>query len=170
MKVNVSVCTGCGGPLPVVEHQFVTNCLYCDSRYYVRQDMPPAVVINPGIEKETARDLVLNELHSKEIDADFIKRSASEGVTLYYIPFFEVRGLKAGLQQSTDPGKQVEFSYQAYERIEKGNDLNDMALDFFDDAIVQEAIVNADTTTFNPVELRKKGVVLSPQGVELFKK
>jgi hypothetical protein len=148
----------------MVESQFVTECRYCGSKFYVHQDIPPAVVLKPQIDKTKARNLVLNELRDKEVAVGFLKSSFYEGAELYYIPFFEVRGIKTGYS-SSEPGQPQEYNYVAYDYVEKANDLSDLALDYFDYAIVEDAITSAEQAPFSPVEMRKTGVVIPPQHI-----
>lgn len=165
MRTNISGCNFCGAPLPMVESQFVTQCRYCGSKFYIRQDIPPAIVLKPQVDKQKARNLVLNELRDKEVAPGFLKNSFYEGAELYYIPFFEVRGIKAGFA-SPEPGKPAEYNYVAYDYVEKANDLNDISLDYFDYAIVEDALISAEQAPFSPVEMRKTGVVIPPIKVE----
>jgi hypothetical protein len=161
MKVEVSGCNYCGAPLPLVENQFVTECRYCSNKYYVHQDLPPAVILKPQIDKHSARDTVLKELKDKEIAANFIRNSLFERAVLYFIPFFELRGIKAGFSPPA-PDKPKEYNYLAYDYLEKASDLADLSLDFFESRIVEDAILTAEQMPFNPVEMRKMGVVIPP--------
>lgn len=162
MKVNVSGCRDCGAPLPLMEGQFVTQCRYCGNKYYVHRDLPPAVVIKPRVDRQNARDIVLKELRHEEISATFLSRSFFERAVLYYIPFFELRGIRAGFTSSL-PSKPPEYSYIAYDYIDKANDLSDLALEPFDLAAVENAVIGAEQLPFDPVEMRKKGVVIPPR-------
>ncbi len=164
MKVEVSGCNTCGAPLPLVENQFVTECRYCRNKYYVHQDIPPAVILKPQIDKNTARDIVLKELKDNEIAANFFHNSLFERAVLYFIPFYELRGIKAGFSPPA-PNKSKEYNYLAYDYLEKANDLNDLSLDFFESSIVEDAILTAEQMPFNPVEMRKMGVVIPPKNL-----
>ncbi len=162
MKVNVSGCRNCGAPLPVMEGQFVTQCTYCGNKSYVHRDLPPAIVLKPRVDKQKARDIVLKELRHDEVSPSFLSRSFFEGAVLYYIPFFELRGIRAGFTSSS-PSKPPEYSYSAYNFIEKANDLSDLSLEPFDSTTVENAVISAEQIPFNPVEMRKKGVVIPPR-------
>jgi len=164
MKIEVSCCNYCGAPLPLVENQFVTECRYCNNKYYVHQDIPPAVILKPKIDKNSARESVLKELKDKEIAANFFRNALFERTSLYFIPFFELRGIKAGLASSL-PNRPQEYNYIAYDSLEIANDLNDLSLDFFESTIVEDAILEAEQMPFNPVEMRKMGVVIPPKKI-----
>ena len=78
MKINISGCESCGAPLPISEGQFVIECHYCKKKYYVPQDLPPAVVLKPKTSKENARNIVLKELRDPEISQYFLQNSFYE--------------------------------------------------------------------------------------------
>jgi hypothetical protein len=166
MKIRVSGCKFCGGPLTVVEHQFLTNCHYCDSKFYVKQDLPPAVVLRPDIKKEDAKNIVLKELKHKEIASNFLKNSYFERAVLLYLPFFEARGIKAGYIPSSSISRE-DYTYLAYDYLEIANDLNDQAIDSSDFDFAEELILNSQHLPFNPVEMRTKGVVLPAQNIQM---
>ncbi|MCP5106002.1 MAG: hypothetical protein GY950_21640 [bacterium] len=168
MKVSVSACENCGAPLPVTECQMVTECRYCKNKYYIHQELPPAVVLKPGLNAGKAKDIVLKELGDKEISPNFIQNSSFEQGVLYYIPFFEERGIRAGVA-SAPQGKNRggEYSYLAYDSIEKTNDLTDLGLGERELHIVEDTMISADRVPYNPVEMRKTGVILSPQNLSL---
>lgn len=164
MKINVSSCDSCGAPLPVSESQFVTECRYCKNKYYIPQDFPPAVVLKPLASKESARNIVLKELQDPEISVHFLKNSFYERGVLYYIPFFEVRGIRSGFT-SPSPTESPEYNYLAYEYLEKANDLTDLDLEFFQSETVETAVISAEQVPFNPVEMRQTGIVLPPREI-----
>lgn len=164
MKVNVSGCRDCGAPLPVMEGQNVTECRYCGIKSYIPRDLPPAVVLKPRVDRQKAKDSVLKELRHDEISPSFLSRSFFERAVLYYIPFFELRGIRAGFTSSL-PSKPPEYSYTAYAYIDKANDLSDLSLEPFDPTTVEDAIIGAEHLPFDPVEMRKKGVVLPPRNL-----
>lgn len=164
MKINVSSCDSCGAPLPVSESQFVTECRYCKNKYYIPQDLPPAVVLKPLASKESARNIVLKELRDPEISVHFLKNSFYERGVLYYIPFFEVRGIRSGFT-SPSPSAAPEYNYLAYEYLEKANDLSDLDLEFFEFETVETAVISAEQVPFNPVEMRRTGIVLPPRDI-----
>lgn len=166
MKIKVSGCKCCGAPLPLAENQFVTDCRYCSNKYYVVQDSLPAVVLEPQVEKNSARDLVLKALRDKEISSNFLNNSFFERAVLYYIPYFEVRGIKAGFTSQSN-SKPQEYNYIAYDYLERANDLNDLAIGFFNDSIIEEAILNSEQIPFNPVEMRKNGMVIPPENLNV---
>jgi hypothetical protein len=169
MRVEVSGCNDCGAPLPLVENQFVTECRYCSNKYYVHQDVPPAVILKPQIDKDSARDIVSKELKDKEIAANFFRNSLFERAVLYFIPFFELRGIRAGFA-SLSPNKPQEYNYLGYNFLEVANDLNDLSLDFFESTHVEDAILAAEQMPFNPVEMRKMGVVIPPKNITALNK
>lgn len=145
----------------MAESQFVTQCRYCKSKYYVHQDTPPAVVLKPQIDAKTAKDIVLKELRDKEIDAHFLANSFFEHAVLYFIPFYELRGIKAGFAAS-ETSQQPEYNYIAFESLDKADNLEDLTLGFFDHSMVEDALVSAEQQPFNPVEMRKQGVIIPP--------
>lgn len=162
MKVNVSSCDSCGAPLPVSESQFVTECHYCKNKYYIPQEFPPAVVLKPLASKESTRNIVLKELQDPEISVHFLKNSFYERGALYYVPFFEVRGIRSGFT-SPSPSASPEYNYLAYEYLEKANDLSDLDLEFLQFETVETAVISAEQVPFNPVEMRQTGIVLPPR-------
>ncbi|MCK4835609.1 MAG: hypothetical protein KAT17_03190 [Candidatus Aminicenantes bacterium] len=159
MKTQIHSCRNCGGVLKIVESQFISQCQYCQSRYYIQQDSPPAVVLKPEIGLQGAKNLILKGLRHKSVSKDFLSHSFFEKATLYYIPFFEVRGIRAGWKERL-PTAVKEYSYQAFDFLEKANNLNNLQIGFFDYSIVENSILHAQQVSFNPVEMRKKGVAL----------
>lgn len=168
MKVEVFSCSECGGPLKVAESQFVTNCNYCGVLYYVKQKIPPAVAIKNSITAGDAKRIVLRKLKDDVIAKEFLHNSFFEKSTLFFIPFIEVRGIKSKEVALYNSDK-VEFSYQAFDYIERGSDLNDIDIDFIDSSLVEESLLNAEQTNFNLVEMRKTGVVLALKNHSFFK-
>ncbi|MCP4218425.1 MAG: hypothetical protein GY765_27565 [bacterium] len=164
MNLNVTTCLSCAGPLPVADHQFVTNCRYCNAKYYINQELPPAVVLKPEINADQARALVAEELKHKEIAPEFSKDSRFENAVLYFIPFLEVRGIKAGHMPGKDE-KKMEYSFQAYDYLTRANDLEDLKLGYFDQGIVENALANANQLPYDPMEIRKLGVALAPSSL-----
>ncbi len=164
MKISISGCNSCGAPLPVSESQFVTECRYCKNKYYIPQEFPPAVVLKPLASKESARNIVLKELRNPEISQHFLKNSFYERGVLYYVPFFEVRGIRSGFN-SPSPTDPPEYSYLAYESLEKANDLSDLDLEFFQFNTVETAVLSAEQVPFNPLEMRQTGIVLPPRDI-----
>lgn len=160
MKVEVFSCSECGGPLKVAEGQFVTNCNYCGVLYYVKQKIPPAVSFKNSITLGDAKRIVLKELNNDIIAKEFLHNSFFEKGTLFFIPFIEVRGIKSKEAAMYNSNK-VEFSYQAFDYIERGSDLNDLDIDFIDSSLVEESLLNAKQTDFDLVQMKKSGVVLS---------
>lgn len=166
MRIRVTGCETCGAPLPVSEGQFVTECHYCKNKYFIPQELPPAVVLKPIISKENARNIVLKELRDPDISEYFLKHSFYERGKLYYIPFFEVRGIRSGFT-TPSPIEPPEYNYLAYEYMEKTNNLNDLDLEFFQPETVADALISAEHIPFNPVEMRKSGVVLPSQDIHM---
>lgn len=164
MNIKVSGCESCGAPLPVGEGQFVTECRYCKSKYYIPQEQPPAVVLKPKTSKESARNIVLKELRDPDMSEYFLKHSFYERGVLYYIPYFEERGIRSGFT-SPSPLDPQEYTYLAYEYLEKTNDLTELDLKFFQPEAVADALISAEKIPFNPVEMRKTGIVLPPRNL-----
>ncbi|MCU0290190.1 MAG: hypothetical protein MUF15_27870, partial [Acidobacteria bacterium] len=138
----------------------------CKKKYYIPQEFPPAIVVKPKTNKETARNIVLKELRDRDISKYFLKHSFYEKGMLYYIPNFEVRGIRSGFTSpsSTEP---PEYTYLAYEYLEKTNDLNELDLKFFQPETVADALISAEQVPFNPVEMRKSGFVLPSSNINL---
>lgn len=164
MNVQIFGCRNCGAPLKIVESQFVVHCPYCSSKYYLKQNSPPAVVLKPEVKPDEAKRLILKALQHSSVAKRFLHNSFFEKATLYYIPFFEVRGIKAGWD-SPLPTEKGKYRYQAFDYLEKANRLNEIQIDFFDYSVVEDSILNSRQDDFNPVEMRKQGVVISPEGL-----
>ena len=160
MKVEVFSCSECGGPLKIAESQFVTKCNYCDVLYYVKQKIPPAVTIKNSITPGEAKRIVLRKLKDDIVAKEFLHNSFFEKGTLFFIPFIEVRGIKSK-ETDLNNSNQVEFKYQAFDYIERGSDLSDLDIDFINNSLVEESLLNAEQTDFNLVKMRKAGVVLA---------
>lgn len=169
MKVEFFNCNNCGAPLKIIESQFVIKCKYCNSKFYLNQEFPAAVVLKPELNKEDAKNLILKALKHKEIAKNFLHNSFFEGAVLLYLPFFEIRGIKSGRIKPTSSNT-WEYSYQSYDYLEKANDLNDLCIGFFNYSIVENSILKAKQISFNPIEMRKKGVILFPHEIESIKK
>jgi len=165
MKVRIHSCRHCDGPLKIMESQFVVQCHYCNSRYYLKQDSPPAVVLKPEVGLKEAKNLILKALTHSSVAKGFVQNLFFEKVTLYYIPFFEIRGMKAGWN-SPLPTEKGEYDFEAFDYLEKANKLNDLQIDFFDYSIVENSILNARQIAFSPVEMRKEGVIIPPESLK----
>lgn len=159
MRTQIHSCRNCGGALKVVESQFIVRCHYCQSRFYIPQDSPPAVVLKPEIGLQEAKNIILKGLRNPLVSKNFLGNSYFESATLYYIPFFEVRGIKAGWRERLPTSREA-YSYQAFDFLEKANSLNDLKIGFFDYSLVENSILNSRQVSFDPVEMRKRGVVL----------
>lgn len=167
MNVSVVNCNHCGGPLPVVPGQCICRCAYCRNPYYLNLDQPPAVVLADEVDADEARDMVLKALRDPRIEPGFRARTYFERATLFYIPFSEVRGIKAGWAPN-DPAKPGGDGYSlvSFEYLEPANDLSAISLEVLDRNLVESAMLKAEQIPFQPVEMRRRGVVLpaSPPG------
>lgn len=168
MKVQIFGCRNCGAPLKIVESQFLVNCHYCRGRYYLKQNSTPAVALKPEVKMDEAKRLILKALRHSSVAKRFLQNSFFEKATLYHIPFFEVRGIKAGWDSSL-PTEKGKYRYQAFDYLEKANRLNEIQIDFFDYSVVEGSILNSRQDDFNPVEMRKQGVIISPEGLDAFR-
>jgi hypothetical protein len=166
MNPELIGCKNCGGPLRVVAGQCVIYCHYCQSKYFLDQEMPSAVVLKPEIDFNEAKRLILKGLQHKEIAKSFLYNSYFESAVLYYIPFYEIRGIKAGWTEASILGNN-EYSYQSFDFLEKANDLNELSIRFIDSSVVEKSILEADQIPFNLVDMRKSGVVLPPKKLDV---
>ncbi len=158
----------CGGPLRLVQNQVVTSCLYCGNKYFLDADIPPAVVLEAGIDGAEAGEIITKELDRKEIDDAFKENASFERAVLYYVPFFELRGIKTGWGQSAD-GTPGYFSYNAFDSISAANELKDLDIGFIEPHVVENAVLNSRRVPFDAAAMRKQGVVLPPENMELLK-
>lgn len=159
MNVKVISCSECGAPLRVAEGQFLTLCKFCDVKYYVRQNFPPAITIKDNIKLGDAKKIVLNELRHKDVSKGFLSNSFFESGTLFFIPMIEIRGIKARASSKEISGKS-EYGYTAYDYIEHGSHLTDLEIDFIDSTIIENTLLDADQGEYDVTEMRKRGVVL----------
>jgi len=161
MTVTLINCVHCGGPLPVAVGQCICRCAYCRNPYFLDQGRPPAVVLASELNADRARTAVLAALQDPRIEPGFRKRTFFERATLFYIPFNEVRGIKAGWGTAEpERGNRDSFSVVSFEYIEPANDLSALYLDVLDRNIVEAAMLKARQIPFRPVEMRRQGVVL----------
>ncbi len=159
MKVKVISCSECGAPLRVSEGQFLSLCKFCNVKYYVKQDIPPAILIKDNIQLKDAKRIVLDQLRNKAVSKGFLSNSYFEKGTLFFIPMIEIRGIKARATSKEITGKN-EYGYSAYDYIENGSNLSDLEIDFIEGSILEESLINADQAEYNVTEMRKRGVVL----------
>jgi len=159
MKVKVISCSECGAPLRVSEGQFLSLCKFCNVKYYVKQDFPPAILIKDNILLKDAKIIVLDQLRNKAVSKGFLSNSYFEKGTLFFIPMIEIRGIKARATSKEITGKN-EYGYSAYDYIENGSNLSDLEIDFIEGSILEESLLNADQAEYNVIEMRKRGVVL----------
>ncbi len=164
MNTHVFSCMSCGAPLPVVDGQWVTLCRYCNHKHYIPREQPPALVLKPAVDGAEARNTVLEGLKHQDVSKSFPVSSTFERAVLYFIPFFEARGIKAGVNPAAD-GKGTEFAYLSYEYMEKASDLRDLGELLFDFSIVEEAVLSGEHQPFDPVAMRKQGMVIPPQNL-----
>ncbi|HDP94199.1 MAG TPA: hypothetical protein ENN40_02435 [Candidatus Aminicenantes bacterium] len=161
MTVSLINCSHCGGPLPVVDGQRICRCAYCRNPYFLDHDQPPAVVLASELTADQARIAVLTALRDPRIEPGFRKGTFFERATLFYIPFSEVRGIKAGWAAAAlEPTGQDAFSMVSFEYLEPANDLSALFLDVLDRSIVEAAMLKARQVPFRPLEMRRRGVVL----------
>ena len=157
MNAVIFECKKCGAPNKIIESQLVSRCNRCDKKYYIHREIPPAVVLKGEINKDKAMELISNELKNKEVSKGFFENAVPERAALYYIPFFEVRGMD-----------QDRLS-QSYWYLEKANDLNELDMDLFDHLDVKSTILKSQYTSFNPVEMRRGGMIIPPEKIQLLK-
>lgn len=96
MNASIQSCQGCGHPLTISSGQFLLTCPYCHKRFHYANPTRPGVVLQPRINAADSRLIVQRELRNKEIDAAFRTASYFEKATLFFIPFHEIRGARAG--------------------------------------------------------------------------
>lgn len=164
MRPEFAGCKNCGGPLKIVPSQYLVRCNHCRSEFYHNQQFPPAVVLEQEVDLKTAKANILKALRHKQVAKKFLKSSFFEKGRLFYIPFFEVRGIKAGWSPP-DTDNRSEYNYQSFDYLERANDLNNLDLGFFDYSIVEESLLKARQMPFDPVVMRKKGEILPPDEI-----
>lgn len=161
MTVSLINCAHCGGPLPVVPGQCICRCAYCSNPYYLDQGQPPAVVLASELNAGQARAAVLAALRDRRIEPGFRKGTFFERATLFYIPFNEVRGIKAGwVAADAENNGKDSFSIVSFEYLEPANDLSALYLDVLDRNILEAAMLKARQVPFRPAKMRRRGVVL----------
>ena len=183
MIPQVLGCQNCGNPVCLAEGQFIVQCPYCREKFYYPNPTLPVVALKPRIKVNEAKQLILKALRAKEIDPFFLSHSFFERATLFFIPFFEVRGIRAGkmkkdktipqptaspepvrLLTAAEPGirrnMESEFICNSFQYLERANDIRDLGLGFIDISLVEDTILNAEQMEFNPTEMRKVGVLL----------
>jgi len=191
MNPRVLNCQSCGGPIRVVEGQFVLRCGYCQERFLFPNPVNPAVVLKPRIGLNEVKQLTLRQLRDREIDPEFLANSYFEKATLFFIPFYEIRGIRAGkaprqakplpppgrghdrnrgwqglhLNPGIESGRQTggsEYVYSSFQFLEKANDLKDLGMGVIDFPLIEDIILKAEPMEFQPAEMRRLGVLLSP--------
>ena len=185
MTPEVFGCQNCGNPIRLSEGQFIVQCHYCREKFYFPNPTLPVVAFKARVNVNEAKQLILKELRAKEIDPHFLSHSFFEKATLFFIPFFEVRGIRAGKRKrdkkilllaasrQVTPGNptsapepearkslESEFVYNSFQYLERANDVKDLGIGFIDISQVEDAMLKADQMEFNPAEIRKKGVLL----------
>ncbi len=159
MNIKVISCSECGAPLRVAKGQFLSHCKYCNVKYYVNQDFPPAITIKDNIDISKAKRLVLDKLRDKSVSKNFLSNSFFEKGTLFFIPFIEIRGIKTRITSEKISG-QNKFVYTAYDYIEHGSNLSDLEIDFIEGEILENSLLDAEQAEYDVVEMRRKGIVL----------
>jgi hypothetical protein len=187
MTSAVSACQGCGHPMTIGSGQYLLACRYCGKRFIYANPVPPAIALQPRITASDARSIMIKELRHKEIDAAFRVSSFFEKATLYFIPFHEVRGVRAGkvtrenaavaaapdatgflirFQANPDPttaasGRpRCDYVCNSFTYLERANDCGDLEIGFIDLMQIEECLLSAVQIPFQPAELRRLGVVL----------
>ncbi len=159
MDVKLFSCSECGAPLKVAKGQFISVCNFCDVQYYIKQDFPPAITIKDNVNLKEAKNIVLTHLKDKVVSKGFVTNSFFEKGTLFFIPFLEIRGIKAKNLDTRVTGRS-EFGYTAYDYVEHGSNMSDIDLDFIEGSILQRTLLHAEQAEYEVVKMRKKGVVL----------
>ena len=159
MNVKVISCSECGAPLRVMEGQYLSICRFCDVKYFVKQDFPPAITVKDTVRLADAKKAVLDQLRNKVVSRGFLTNSYFEKGTLFYIPLIEIRGIKARSSSREISGKS-DYGYTAYDYIENGSHLTDLEIDFIDMPIIEQTLLDADQAEYDAGEMRKKGVIL----------
>lgn len=183
MIPQVFGCQNCGNPVCLEEGQFIVQCPYCREKLYYPNPTLPVVVLKPLIKVNEAKILILKALRAKEVDPFFLSHSYFEKATLFFVPFFEVRGIRAGKmkkdkaiprlnaspetlrpQATPEPGirrnMESEFIYNSFQYLERANDIRDLGIGFIDISMVEDAILNSEQMEFNPTAMRRVGVLL----------
>jgi hypothetical protein len=183
MIPQVFGCQNCGNPVCLSEGQFIVQCPYCREKFYYPNPTLPVVALKPRIKVNEAKQLILKALRAKEIDPFFLSHSYFEKATLFFIPFFEVRGIRAGKMKkdktiprpnagpkpvhptsTPEPGiernRESEFICNSFQYLERANDIRDLGIGFIDISLVEDTILNSEQMEFNPTEMRKVGVLL----------
>ncbi len=180
MIAAIEPCPGCGHPLPAAPGQFLLSCRQCGQRFHSSASAYPAVAMQPELNAAGARRAVQKELRRPDVDRAFRTSSFFEKATLYFIPFYEIRGARAGTP--TQPGDQPEaglesaflgrfpanpadeeigrFRYNSFTYLERANECPDLDIGFIDLALVEECLLCAGQIPFDPPALRRLGVVL----------
>lgn len=169
MNTTITSCGNCGAPLPVVENQWVAECRACKTKLYIQRQTPPAVVIKPLLDENEAAKVVRKKLDHPYVSSQFARDATYKDAILYYIPFFEVRGVKTGTSTEA-PGQPPGYSHESYELMEICSDLEDLGGLVFDFTFVEEALLHAEPAPFDPVALRQTGVVLPPHDLQILLK
>ncbi len=103
MNIQVFTCAHCGSPMPAGDGQSVLQCPYCRERFFYAAADQPAVAFKPAISLPEVKQIALQQLRHPQIDRGFRQASFFEKATLFFIPFFEVRGIRAGYLKLEKP-------------------------------------------------------------------
>lgn len=192
--MDVLSCVSCGAPLSTLPGQFIHDCRYCGGRNYLPSEWPPVTVLRPGIDLAAAKRIVLAQLRDREVAPAFRRGSFFERATLFFLPFFEVNGIRAGKilrpplppparesenesqtlgisfscndgPAGVDQTGSVVYSYTAYSYLEPAGQAVDLDLGFIDTDRVEAMLPQAETMPFDPVALRRLGVLLPVRGL-----
>jgi len=178
-------CSQCGAPLRVLPGQVVVRCPYCQGLFFYNNQTLDAVVLAPQVDAAAAKRFVLQGLRHPEVDRDFLSRSFFESAVLFFLPFREIRGVRAGKKKrekespAADNGftagpdiihvlgperKQNEpgsvYVYNSFQYLASEFALRDFG--FIDISLVEEAMLRAKQMTYDPARMRQLGVVIAP--------
>lgn len=196
MTVRVPACANCGSPVPVVGGQFLVNCRYCGHRYFLQNPEKPALVLQENCSLEDAKTILSRAFHQPGTDREFAGRAFLERALLYYVPFYDLCGTRAGYRKhpgnappapsslirslAFKPGSPLHrLSVQAEERlpVEDQTVFSSNSFQYYapassfmlqklpglDPSFLEQAVLEAKQIPFDPLELRRRGVLLAPE-------
>ncbi len=159
MENRIFNCGKCQSIIRLVPGQHVGECFSCNTRYYSQQGLPPAVVLKSELSQEQAKDLVVQGFKHQEVASDFRTNAKFAGANCYYVPIFEMRIVQVGWKTQAFASEAV-FSYSSSGQLTVANDLKDLDIGTIDISLVEQALLKATYVPYNPLEMRKAGVVL----------
>lgn len=96
-------CKGCGGTLGMKDGQRVVTCDYCGVRNLVSiEDHVPRYVISPVLSLDDAKRRAMRLTHEKGLPLDLPSESRFHDAGLYYLPIYEMTGVRTGKIIQTD--------------------------------------------------------------------